>query len=54
MIVGFLLRGEAITREHHGHPDVNRKKSRVTFAESAPVVEHDYSSGDHSNLGPLN
>jgi len=44
MIIGFLLRGEAITREHHGHAPEARKKSRVTFQESTPAVEHDYSS----------
>jgi len=44
MIVGFLLRGEAITREHQQQhvQEKPRRKSRVTFQESAPVVSHDY------------
>ena len=53
--LGFLLRGEAIAEEQHSHPKHPRRprKSHVTFEESAPVVEHDYSSQGHSNLGPL-
>ena len=56
MVLGFLLRGETIAREHHNAPKHPRRprKSHVTFEESAPVVEHDYSVDDHSTIGSLN
>jgi hypothetical protein len=56
MVIGFLLRGEAIMREHHTHvhTPTPRKRSRTTFQESAPKVEHDYSAHTDSNLGSLN
>lgn len=58
MVLGFLLRGEAIAKEHHDLPPNPKaprrpRKSHVTFEESVPVVSHDYSS-DHSTIGSLN
>ena len=57
MVLGFLLRGEVIADENqHTLPKTPRspRKSHATFEESVPVVEHDYSSQDHPNLGSLN
>jgi hypothetical protein len=53
MIIGFLLRGEVIAKEHkNGHgqkrsPARNRK-SHMPFEENTVTVEQDYSSGDSS------
>ena len=56
MVLGFLLRGETIAREHHGdHPKSPRRKrsSHLPFEEKAATVEQDYSEG-HSTIGSLN
>lgn len=56
MVLGFLLRGETIAREHHDAPKMPRRprKSHVTFEESSPATEQDTSHQDHSTIGSLN
>ncbi len=56
MVLGFLLRGETITRENHNSPKSPRRprKQHMPFEESAPVVSHDYSTEDHTTIGSLN
>lgn len=55
MVLGFLLRGETIAREHHDAPKVPRRprKSHVTFEESSPVASSDYAE-EHTTIGSLN
>ena len=55
MVLGFLLRGETIAREHHSAPKTPRRarKPHLPFEEKAAVVEQDYSQ-DHSTIGSLN
>jgi hypothetical protein len=44
MVIGFLLRGEAISKEHKAHRNTPRpgSKERMPFEESAAAVEQDY------------
>jgi hypothetical protein len=54
MVLGFLLRGETIAREHHAPKSPRRpRKSHVTFEENSPAPNHD-DSQEHSTIGPLN
>ncbi len=44
MIIGFLIRGEALAKEHReGHASPNHKKSRMPFEQNTAKVEQDYS-----------
>lgn len=56
MVLGFLLRGETLAREHHSAPKAQRRKrsSPMPFEESAPVVSHDYSTDEQATIGSLN
>jgi hypothetical protein len=45
MVLGFLLRGEVITKEHKAHRATPKhgSKDRMPFEESTAMVEQDYS-----------
>ena len=58
MIIGFLLRGETINKEqqHPIHPKAVRRprKSHATFEESAPAIEREFATQEHSTSDSLN
>ena len=57
MVLGFLLRGETIAREHHGDsvkPLRRARKPHLPFEEKTATVEQDYSTEGHPTIGSLN
>ena len=55
MVIGFLLRGEALAQEHHtihAVPTPKGRRARV-HEEPAAVVSQDYSE-NHPHIGSLN
>ena len=56
LVLGFLLRGETIAREHHDEhtKQPRRKRASRTFEENAAAVSQDYTAPDHSTIGSLN
>jgi hypothetical protein len=54
VVLGFLLRGEKLTDEHHGRATPkNNRRLHMPFEESAAVVEQDHTKNS-PHVGSLN